>query len=431
MICTVFVHVFPVRGQGFEKQNEWTGKLKDGTVITEKDLKKILEEQERYLERYEDVQKALEEGRTQTAKRLKEEADLAFRPVNFAGSDLRGADLRFSKLAGANLTNARLEAADLNGSDLSGANLTGADLRYAQLILSNLEGARFWDADLSLARLQKARLGGADLRRAKLFSADLSEADLNSANLAYSDLRNANLSSADLRKTVLLGTDLDNAILFETGFIGDGALPELHLTKLLTRQDAERLTIYYNRIIRWKRTAMDGGFYGTIKGLFNLILFDFTCQYGMAPSRPLVILLCFIPYFAVFYLFALRTKDPKTGIRLILARQRVPKPTTSVRSFKLGTKFPARPLPRGVLNWIGIKIHNLCRMIKISLYFSLLSAFNIGLREINTKNLITRLQRQDYTLRATGWARTLAGIQSLLSIYLLVLWVLTTFGNAF
>ena len=176
---------------------------------------------------------------------------------------------------------------------------------------------------------------------------------------------------------------------------------------------------------------MDGGCYGTIKGLFNLILFDFTCQYGMAPSRPLIILLCFIPYFAVFYLFAFRTKDPKTGIRLIFARQRVPKTATRVRSFKLCTKFPPRPLPRGVLNWIGIKIHNLCRMIKISFYFSLLSAFNIGLREVNTKNLITRLQRRDYTLRATGWARSLAGIQSLLSLYLLLLWLLTTFGHPF
>jgi hypothetical protein len=34
-------------------------------------------------------------------------------------------------------------------------------------------------------------------------------------------------------------------------------------------------------------------------------------------------------------------------------------------------------------------------------------------------------------LRATGWVRTVAGIQSLLSVYLLALWVLTYFGQPF
>jgi hypothetical protein len=34
-------------------------------------------------------------------------------------------------------------------------------------------------------------------------------------------------------------------------------------------------------------------------------------------------------------------------------------------------------------------------------------------------------------LRATGWVRFVAGLQSLLSIYLLALWVLTYFGRPF
>jgi hypothetical protein len=70
-------------------------------------------------------------------------------------------------------------------------------------------------------------------------------------------------------------------------------------------------------------------------------------------------------------------------------------------------------------------------MIRIGLYFSLLSAFSIGWQEINTKSLITRLQRRDYSLRASGWARSLAGMQSLLSIFLLALWLLATFGHPF
>jgi hypothetical protein len=44
---------------------------------------------------------------------------------------------------------------------------------------------------------------------------------------------------------------------------------------------------------------------------------------------------------------------------------------------------------------------------------------------------ITRLQPREYMLRATGWLQTVSGIQSLLSVYSLALWVLTYFGRPF
>jgi hypothetical protein len=71
------------------------------------------------------------------------------------------------------------------------------------------------------------------------------------------------------------------------------------------------------------------------------------------------------------------------------------------------------------------------RVIRIALYFSMLSAFSIGWRELNVGNWITRLQRREYFLRSTGWVRTVSGIQSLSSVYLLALWVLTYFGRPF
>gem|GEM_PF-1915646 len=64
-------------------------------------------------------------------------------------------------------------------------------------------------------------------------------------------------------------------------------------------------------------------------------------------------------------------------------------------------------------------------------YFSLLSSFNLGFREINVGNWIARIQPREYALQATGWVRTVAGVQSLLSFYLLALWVLTYFGRPF
>ena len=44
---------------------------------------------------------------------------------------------------------------------------------------------------------------------------------------------------------------------------------------------------------------------------------------------------------------------------------------------------------------------------------------------------IARIQPREYTLRATGWVRTVSGVQSLISVYLVALWVLSYFGRPF
>jgi hypothetical protein len=71
------------------------------------------------------------------------------------------------------------------------------------------------------------------------------------------------------------------------------------------------------------------------------------------------------------------------------------------------------------------------RLFRTSLYFSLLSTFHIGWREFNVGSWMARMQPREYTLRATGWVRMVSGIQSLLSVYLLALWILTYFGRPF
>jgi hypothetical protein len=64
-------------------------------------------------------------------------------------------------------------------------------------------------------------------------------------------------------------------------------------------------------------------------------------------------------------------------------------------------------------------------------FFSLMSAFNIGFRDINFGRWLRLLPRAEYDLKAKGWARTVAGFQSLVSVYLIALWVLTYFGRPF
>jgi hypothetical protein len=51
--------------------------------------------------------------------------------------------------------------------------------------------------------------------------------------------------------------------------------------------------------------------------------------------------------------------------------------------------------------------------------------------EFSVGTWLTRTQPRNFALEATGWVRTLSGLQSLLSVYLLAMWLLTYFGRPF
>jgi hypothetical protein len=70
-------------------------------------------------------------------------------------------------------------------------------------------------------------------------------------------------------------------------------------------------------------------------------------------------------------------------------------------------------------------------LMRTAMFFSLMSAFNIGFRDINFGRWLRLLTRQEFDIKAVGWARVVAGWQSLISVYLIALWVLTYFGRPF
>ncbi len=67
----------------------------------------------------------------------------------------------------------------------------------------------------------------------------------------------------------------------------------------------------------------------------------------------------------------------------------------------------------------------------LAFYFSVISAFHVGWRDLNVGTWIARMQPRDYALRAKGWVRVVSGVQSLISVYLIAMWVLTYFGRPF
>ena len=130
----------------------------------------------------------------------------------------------------------------------------------------------------------------------------------------------------------------------------------------------------------------------------------------MNSGRALIVLLLLIPVFSIPYVIALRL-NAEDGIWQDWSDKRARK--------DLGVDTPV------IMNLGWIKA------IGFGAYFSLLSAFNIGWRELNVGNWIVRIQPREYTLRATGWVRSVSGIQSLISVYLLAMWALTYFGRPF
>lgn len=362
--------------------------------------------------------------------------------------DLKGVDLRHALLRDADLTGANLKRAKLEGADLSGAVLIGANLQ---------------EADLTDATLERADLSKANLRAAKLTGALLADAVATEAIFSNADLRKAILKGADLTGTYL-DTDLHSVVLE----LKPGRLPNVPSLALATHLSQLRYTVSPHSLVELREAFRKSGMRreereityairhedrvrsNMLEGFFNWALFEVTTGYGMAPGRALMLLAAILVLFAVPYTFMLRptrTRDEpcpvvkdEEGKQAVMCWP-VPAGIWAVQLGdcvqKWGDDKPVRlttefvfPRARPIEAPYGRAIHWLLAGIA-GLYFSALSSFQMGWKELNVGTWMTRLQPREYTIRATGWVRTVSGIQSLISVYLLALWVLTYFGRPF
>jgi uncharacterized protein YjbI with pentapeptide repeats len=390
------------------------------------------------------------------------------RRANLCGADVRGADLSGANLARALLSMADLSEGHLFKADLTGAELVRARLRGTDLIEARLDGADLRRADLAGANLLRARLAGANLadaelepgaravvlveavltdanlRRASLPGAQLTQADLKGANLYGADLRHANLLDARLTGADLRDSDVAGAVLE----LEPGALPGIQALALARHlaevtyvntpatlvelrgqfkdrglRSQERALTYAIRSTETAARWREGGL-GAVESAFNWLLFDLTSAYGMAPGRPLRLLVLVILSFTPVYLAGLGRRG-RAGIWIVPLPDRLHKRKDITRPQRVGrqlSRFGKRPV-RGV--------RAVARMLWIALCFSVLSAFQLGWRDFNVGSWIARLQPREYSLRASGWVRTVAAAESLISVYLMALWALTYFGRPF
>jgi uncharacterized protein YjbI with pentapeptide repeats len=455
----------------------WTGKTAGGKIITKDELDQLLADHKKWLsttgkegQRVELAEADLTGVNLNSANLTR--ADLHLREANLSGAylfkaDLSGADLQDANLKDAILNKAILKDADLSGADLGLAGLGWADLRKsnlkeanlsksklrADLHGANLAGANLVEADMKRANLSGANLKDADLTKAILVGADLGEADLTGAVLKDADLReaymvDATLRGADMQNVSLYRANLTRAdlrgVVFEplpsspppiNGIVAARGLDELRyessprsLIRLRRafqeagyRQQEQEVAYAMKRsdtLQEWRQGGV-----ARIKAALNFVFFDLTCKYGLALWRPLALVAGGVLLFLPFYCLALASRRADTGIWRVWLPDRLLKGEGQEEPEKL-TTTPCLG-PRGAGGWDKFRwqLRRGWRVLAIGFFVSLGAAFSLGRKGLEAGNWLSCLRKKDYTLRPTGWVRTLAGVQSLISAYLLALWV--------
>ncbi len=366
--------------------------------------------------------------------------DAYLEKAKFKGANLWLANLKDAKLKDANFEGADLGVACIGGADFTNAHLEGANLDNVNKVEGPKKVINFTNAHLEGAILTNANLKGTILTEASLVGADLRGANLSEAKLKGTDLLNAKFSKVDLtgaqyepvsapHKGYLGGIELKDVWFQEEQQAG---LVQLRNSfKEAGLRELEREATYY---IEKGKTEYSTPFWRW----FRLGFFEKTCSYGYDYTWPLIIFGSLICVFTIIYIFPIRWKDfpireskltksvyriwskesiyeiwSKGGIHKVWLKERV-----EDRECEWKNK-PDRLIKKGL------------RAIGYAFYFSCLSAFHIGWRDLNVGNWIARMQPNEYTLRPTGWVRFVSGLQSLISIYLLALWVLIYFGRPF
>jgi hypothetical protein len=155
----------------------------------------------------------------------------------------------------------------------------------------------------------------------------------------------------------------------------------------------------------------------------NYLFFDLTCEYGAAPGRALIIAGGFAFICTLIYILAQYFPGQKGGIWVVWDEHRIDKTEGSDVPRRLTAGFPSAQDQGWMRRTVSISL--------LAIYFSVLSMLRIGWHELNVGTWLSRLQFREYSLRATGWVRFVSGLQSLISIYLVVLVILTYFETPF
>jgi uncharacterized protein YjbI with pentapeptide repeats len=401
--------------------------------------------------------------------------------ANLQSLELAGAHLENAVLSSADLSRAHLTAVILSKADLTGVTLTGARFESVMLDGANLKGAFISEtsmpgsflqgADLSYTSVMKSDLSRSHMKGVSLDHAMVIRSSLSSALLDNANLRYAGLLEADLAGATLNGADLEGAV-FEPSTQPElrGIANAYHLERatFITSPDAltvlrkgfvdggyndqrQRVTYalkHQENELRWTRarssrcgdpscrpeqllgrTCENGACRGKrlnyLYFFLNWAFFDLTVRYGMEPEKALVLLMELWFVFALIY-FAFIRFSTKPGLFLVIRRAQRTSESYGRRRWRPRV-LRVTPGWRSRLRWVAREWH----VFRVAMFFSLLTTFHSGFNELDPGKWIRLITKRDYNLEPERWMRTVAGVQTVLCLFLFAMWVLTQFGHPF
>jgi len=425
------------------------------------------------------------------------------------------ADLTGAGLFGANLTGTRLSWADLKGAYLTTADLTGASFLSTDLSSTTLQGTDFSDANLTLAKLWYADFepkvlpplstlarteGLQTLRWSESFNEIGYRRQLEEAGNPNSQVGAPPPPSSLPDRWILWLSRYREISMGQTNgwrnnleFLWNDAFyglqphrskqrppkethPEAKLNKnlLVTKSQNEgpirHTTEEQNQYsLIDVRNALNRAGYSKAELQVNLayqrhtqsalgmILYDWTCEYGAAPLRPLIIALALALLATPLYWLAIRQswfgsqllivekrgqEEIETSLGNPLARPswRAQLPADPPSSQARPEKLPERLHLWLASNWLRLRQLIVCvwprlrweaGFTKAVVLFSLIGIVNLGFEGLDFGRWIRNLTFREYDLKARGWLRTASGLQSLVGLALLALSLLSFFGHRF
>ena len=127
---------------------------------------------------------------------------------------------------------------------------------------------------------------------------------------------------------------------------------------------------------------------------FKWVAFDLTCECGFSPGRPLRIVGFLWLLFSIVYAVSMHWPG-KSGIYLVGTR--LWRGRSNAQAIQIRPR--AIPAPKSwKLPFLWLRQE--WRVLRAAMFFSLMSAFNIGLRDINFGRWLRLLTKREYDLKA-------------------------------
>jgi len=152
--------------------------------------------------------------------------------------------------------------------------------------------------------------------------------------------------------------------------------------------------------------------------LYELILFDLTSEYGSNLSRPLLLICIFwaifsVVYYSIFVRAGRWAAEAASGVLVHIVKYSA-NHKSHFDNYVFDTRYSS-------------KIKN----FRFALIFSSLSIINLGFRDYDLGRIIRLMFKSRTYYRAYGWARLVSGVQAVIGLYLVAIWVLSYFGHPF